>query len=352
MAQFSIPHPGKTLTDSGPYSSDQWAKVWRDFMSGILRDNASIIINSGNGVDEALWVEETSPASTQVQVNIGSALVTGYWYGNDAIVNLQIAPNNDASGDDRIDLIILRLDITNGECRLAVLQGTVAPVPVAPTMTRNATIWEVQIAEIAVTNGFTSIVNADIDNTVREYASLWHWKQGGTNQSTYTNRAKLMGQVDNSLDVELLSHFSVRRTTAGAALANGAWQTLPLTDDVDPDGLVSVAANQMTFLKAGWYTAQMNLTGVGSTASFGQARLRNITAGATLSVAEPVIGISTGTTRFHGMFQKTFEIPADNTVVELQIYHSAGNFTPGLDAAAPASGEASNPLNIEFDRWG
>jgi len=40
-----------------------------------------------------------------------------------------------------------------------VLAGTPGGSPVAPTLTRNTTVWELSLAQISVSNGFSTIVN-------------------------------------------------------------------------------------------------------------------------------------------------------------------------------------------------
>jgi hypothetical protein len=309
MTEFSIPHSGKTTGDAGPYSSEQWARLWRTLYSGILRNDASIIPDTGNGTDDALWVEETSPASTQVQINTGAALVKGYWYESTAIETIQIAPNSDASGDDRIDLIVLRLDITNQDVRLEVLEGTVAPVPVAPTPTKNATIWEVPIAQIAVANNFMTITDANITNTVRTFFAAVHPKVGGTGKyddSAWIHREMLEGGSDNEISygVHSMATYGVNGDSAQTTI--DAWEDI--TDDNvgvgstmevidDPDGLIaSISSDGITVTYGGLYRVGFVCRAFNSSGSTGKYQHRAYNVDQTTVVIARSYSIGTTTT--------------------------------------------------------
>lgn len=342
MTERSIPHTGKTQGDAGPYSSSDWARVWRTSFQGLQRDNASVIYDTGNGTDEALWVEETAPASTQVQVNIGNAYVKGYWYQTDAIVNVQIAPNTDASGDDRIDLIVLRLDITNQDVRIEILEGTVAPVPVAPSVTQNATIWEVPIAEIAVANGFTSIVDADIDNTVREYAYLWPVQMGGTGLVTHDIRQLMIGNNDGSGTLEQFiqkaAYINLSNNTS--SITTGSWQSFDnLQELYDFDNLITVSGSNITIAEKGFYLVDADILALNQAA--GNSRLALAIYNSTQAIRRLfrhvlVNASSTSETSLSAFFQANA-----GDVINLQGYSSANNMRLNIDATS-FGGEASS----------
>lgn len=65
----------------------------------------------------------------------------------------------------RIDLIVLRRDDTLRDFFIDVLKGTPAQNPVAPELTRNNTIWELQLAKITLPIGATKITQANITDT-------------------------------------------------------------------------------------------------------------------------------------------------------------------------------------------
>lgn len=163
MTQQSQPWESSLVGDAtiAPYSALEWASYWNKRHGvGSAYPNYGIIKGTGGGVYEPLTVLATNPVSVNVEVQIGSALVNGRLYQTDAVVTLPIAAN--ASGNARIDTIILRVDYVLQTVRAAVLQGTPAGSPVRPTLTQSATFWEIPLADVAVANGFSTIAQTNI----------------------------------------------------------------------------------------------------------------------------------------------------------------------------------------------
>jgi microcystin-dependent protein len=135
--------------DAGTYSAANFA----DLIAALMSDRT--------GVLSGLAVVESSPAAKSVTVETGKALVYGRMYVNDAGKALTIADN--ASGNPRIDYIVLECDWTAQTIRLDVVQGTPAGSPSAPALTQTSgTLWQEPLAQVAVANGFTSITNTNI----------------------------------------------------------------------------------------------------------------------------------------------------------------------------------------------
>lgn len=158
---------GTTIGDAGAYSSDQFS----DYMRGILSSDTNYP-NRGvlKEVLNELKVIAKSPATTQIEVGAGKALVYGREYSNDSAVSFTISAN--ASGNPRIDLVVLRADWVAQTIRLVVKEGTPAGSPAVPTLTQSAgTLWEIPLAQIAVASGFSSITTANITDR-REFANL------------------------------------------------------------------------------------------------------------------------------------------------------------------------------------
>ncbi len=138
-----------------------------------MRQFLAASVNSSNGVffgyRNALAVSERGAgADRSVDVAIGAALIgdgnSNVFYNSSAIENLSIAVND--SGADRIDTIVVELDLTqpagSDTCVLKVVQGTPAGPPTAPTLTQTETLYQLPLADVAADDGFTSIVDADI----------------------------------------------------------------------------------------------------------------------------------------------------------------------------------------------
>src|SRR5690349_840753 len=135
MTEYGLPFDGVLTGDAtkAPYSAAEWARQYKlRHGVGASFPNYGIVAGSGDGTYIPLQVNETNPVSSNVQVQIGAALVDGRFYESTAVVTLTI--NANASGNARIDTVVLRLDYTLQTIRLAVKQGTPAASPARPTL--------------------------------------------------------------------------------------------------------------------------------------------------------------------------------------------------------------------------
>ena len=269
MTQRSFPFAGGGGGDDGPYSATFFAQIFEDlfYQSPNLtdRNNAGVILGTGDGTNAPLLVTESSPVSNNIEIKVGSGLVNGYYYNSDANEQIQISANADVSGDDRIDIVVLEWDSVSANVRLAVEEGTVAASPVAPTPTRTATIYQVVLAEVTVTNGFTNILNADIDNTVRNQALLWQPEQGGTGlEGGYVSGDVIVAQGAEDLTTINLGdgeyfvgdtsetppfstiHGGLIETFGAVSNApGGTFTKITLTDLNDPTGYASIVSGAL-----------------------------------------------------------------------------------------------------------
>ncbi|WKW85416.1 minor tail protein [Microbacterium phage Milani] len=112
------------------------------------------------GINTGLAV--TAGTGMQVRLGVGSALVRGVYYENDATINLTVgaAP---ASGTTRLDAVILKLDQTANTITVSVKAGTANSSGGAlPSFTQNETVWELPIAALTVAAGTAAITTAMI----------------------------------------------------------------------------------------------------------------------------------------------------------------------------------------------
>ena len=144
MTQISRPWAGTTPGDSGPYTDQEWAEAWRSFFTidpttqGVLN-----IPSTGN-------LEVTNPASTTMRVPDGYAIVHGVWYKNTANYDIT-APSGNPSANPRIDVVVLEKDFTAQTVRVAIVEGTEAASPTAPTMTQtDGDIWQIPLAQYQI----------------------------------------------------------------------------------------------------------------------------------------------------------------------------------------------------------
>lgn len=279
MTEKGFPFSGTSPNDAGPYTAAEWALIWQAITgSKTRRTTSGVFLGQGDGSLESLLVEETSPVSLAVVVREGWAIVNGYIYMNDDDLNITIPQNTDPA-DDRIDTIALQLDINNSKVRAIRLAGTPAPVPVAPTLTQSTTIWEIRIADITVESLDTDIVDADIDNTVRNYGILRLPKEGGTGiAGGYVSGDLIVGQGVEDLTQTNIGDFEMlvgdtaltppfvaidKRpiTFFGAFVANGggSFTQNNVTTLTDPTGYATLNGSGRIELVAGTYEiVQMN----------------------------------------------------------------------------------------------
>lgn len=204
MTERSYVWDGQLIGDAtiAPYDTSEWARIWRNLTGG-ARVNYGVLKGTGDGTNEPLTVRATSPASKNVDVLQGAALVHGRLYETDATVTLAIAPN--ASGNPRIDLVILRADFVLQTVRLAVKQGTPAASPTPPTLQQDTSFWEIPLAAVAAANGFSTITQANISPQ-----ALWVNAADGIYLDNVLNNSG--GVLDNG-DVVIWDYSAARAIT-------------------------------------------------------------------------------------------------------------------------------------------
>jgi len=141
--------------DAGAGSSvyeAQWGTMMRHLLStGVIRARNSTF-------DLNLLEVYADGSALEVYVKTGSAFVDGFFYNTDAEVTKSIS-TADAT-NPRIDRVVLKLDRAANTITLAVLTGTPAASPVAPSLTQTTTgVYEMQLAQVYV-GANVSVINA------------------------------------------------------------------------------------------------------------------------------------------------------------------------------------------------
>jgi hypothetical protein len=168
MTQTSAFWQGTSPGDAGAYSADTFNHVWEQLLhAGVA--NAGPIIDSNTAAMFGLHVQATGPASTNVDVLAGAAMVDGSFYESTATETIAIPANGLAN--PRIDTVVLQKDWVLQTIRLALLAGTPAASPVPPTLTQTpGVLWEIPLADITCASGFVTITNSVIRSR-SEYAN-------------------------------------------------------------------------------------------------------------------------------------------------------------------------------------
>ena len=108
-------------------------------------------------------LQVTPGSGMAVSVASGSAWINGYSYENTETLTLNLAT---ASGvNPRIDRVVVRFSAVERRIYLAMLTGTPAAVPVAPTLTRTDDTIELGLAEVHVPKGSVTVISQSITDT-------------------------------------------------------------------------------------------------------------------------------------------------------------------------------------------
>lgn len=144
-----------------PYSAEEWDDVWEHMFGS----------DANNGVIPG-WLEEleVTGAASPVTVHTGRAMVKGKWYETDADVTIAVPT---PAGATRTDYVILRSDYTAQTIRAVLLQNGAEGTGTPPALTQtDGTMWEIPLAEIAITVGGVITVT-----DVRRYVLAEIWEE-------------------------------------------------------------------------------------------------------------------------------------------------------------------------------
>lgn len=218
-----------------------------------------------------------------VHVASGRAAIRGHWYENDASTNVLVAAAD--ATNPRIDYIVLELDRAADTITLKAVTGTPAGSPVAPALTRNASVWQIPLAQVRV-EAATALIAADKVTDSRLYAqsvrmqkataaggdtcgttiedmpdmAITMWTDGGDVEVSFSgivsndslnNAVRVYAQVDGGSNVQRGEHTSSTATATGTVsftypitgLAAGL-HTFKIRYAAAPGGTGSVAAGR------------------------------------------------------------------------------------------------------------
>lgn len=241
------------------YDADEWSEVWQDMFNSDL--NRGVLRNRG------LELVRVLPGDNQFRIRSGAALVRGRWYNNNADVNF--VPLNAIATwrRDRIVLSCTWADINdaNREPQIQTAQTIrlirlINPVDGGPPDMEktDGVLWEIPLYTIETDNlGAVTVYSDDREFLLADTAAA-----GLYDAYVYVRDEKAQG-------------------TNGGAFNQGAWRRRDLTDEIDPAGICTLAANQIT-LAAGTYRCIISAPAY--LVDSHQTRLQNVTGGVTLLI--------------------------------------------------------------------
>lgn len=192
----SFPYDNRSMDEQDWKLMFQWMRS-----DGILSDNDPLS-TSGD-----LFVAPYTGLTLQVYP--GLAWIQGFYFTYTTDTDnftIDVAENLDP--DDRIDLVILSLDLVGNTTDIEILEGTPAGSPVPPVLTQTNVLWQIALAQVYVASGATIIGSGDITD-LREISMQG---SGGASSITLANAG-----VGTSLVVDGAGpDLSVVGLTAGA----------------------------------------------------------------------------------------------------------------------------------------
>lgn len=136
------------VNDDRVYYAEDWARhLKKYFTNGIFNNECNVLAND----DMTITIKE------------GDANIEGYRYTNtgDLVKTIEMADGT----LNRIDNVVLRLDLTNRLISAQIIKGTFADKPVAPELVRTSTIYDLRLAKISIPAGTTTITQDLITDT-------------------------------------------------------------------------------------------------------------------------------------------------------------------------------------------
>ena len=132
----------------------------RTYNADDYSDNLSVVISNGvlRSTNDDLKV---TASGLTLSVAAGRGWINGKYFFNDSAYALPaLTP---PTGGSRIDRVVLRLNNTLQVRSISIqyLTGTAATSPVAPTITRNENIYDLVLADVAISAGATSVTITD-----------------------------------------------------------------------------------------------------------------------------------------------------------------------------------------------
>ena len=232
--------PFNSVNGDRTYNANDWTKYFSQFI--------------GNGVfpNPSSNLQVVTATGLKVTVKKGACFINGVCGFIDADTQLDISPGNGTY--PRYDRVVVRLDINTRTVSLVVIEGTPSANPQLPAVTRNATIYDLLIANISVFKGATNIQQANIRDT-RLHKGVCGVVTGLIEQvdttQLYNDMTTFMSYVKSTLQAEWQDWVNANKNIFKNA-DPGAAITAEITDA--REGAVSIKENlDKNYVKNGTY---------------------------------------------------------------------------------------------------
>lgn len=233
MAEISGYWGGTTVGDatSAPYDDAEFADILRILL---LADPETDAVIAGYLNDLSI-----TGASSPVNYNTGAALVNGWWYKNTTSTTIAVST---PAVSTRQDYLILSKDAGAQTVRVKDLQGVEGGG--LPTLTQNATSWEVALYSLTITTAGVITLTDLRRYATSPLAGVYREASLAANDSSHTSGAwnslgagvsfeltagtwLVSGQVDFAFDATSPNNVREARiynTTSSSAVTTSPWR--------------------------------------------------------------------------------------------------------------------------------
>lgn len=229
--------------------------------------------------------------SMNVVVSSGSANLNGFLYNNDSALSLEVETAHATL--PRIDAVMIRHDISSRRINAVIVKGTAQSNPSAPSPVRNASYYDLKIADVLIPGGASSVStitdtrgDADVCGLVTGYDTA--------DLATITNRLTSLEARDYIVEQGVSGSWTYQKWNSGVAELWGYTQLtdVPITNtnndgyyfsnvlssDVLPFSIVAGSANVVfTCANAGMWCTATSMSTATQYVTFRINRIKSIT---------------------------------------------------------------------------
>lgn len=165
MTETSLPWPGTTLGDCGPYTADQWTRLHRRIFEHEDKQ-CKIFCNSADDPDGDNELEITDAGGKTLAIASGQAVVMGTYYRNTASkIITNKAGNTSVLTNSHYYSVVLGKDWDLQTVRVYWKDNGTLKDSNFPTRT-DGDLWEVVLATVKVTAGGSVIISEDANGQI------------------------------------------------------------------------------------------------------------------------------------------------------------------------------------------
>lgn len=172
MAEISYPF---TADSAGGGQQMMSQAQWQYLSQNFAKDRVDFRLEKTSIGSFDLPFAASVVSNTSVTIQPGRALVGGFYYQLTSVATVPLDSNTGSTG--RIDVIVLRANMSTSSVNITVVKGQPAAVPQRPTLTRNyGGVWEMPLFQITVpaNSGALSILNVMPFDTFETATVPWN----------------------------------------------------------------------------------------------------------------------------------------------------------------------------------